>query len=158
MPVRLSSARLSRGFTLPELLIALAIIAVIGAIAFPAYSDYVERARVQQAIQDITVLNKLLRKYEDDHRSMPPSLTSIGAQDMRDPWGRPYYYQRLESPSDKGKARKNKNLVPINADFDLYSAGKDGDTMPPLTAKPSRDDVVMANDGAFIGLASVYVQ
>jgi general secretion pathway protein G len=28
--------------------------------------------------------------------------------------------------------------------------------MPPLTAKVSRDDIVRANDGAFVGLASEY--
>jgi len=46
--------------------------------------------------------------------------------------------------------------VPINTDFDLYSMGPDGRSAPPLTAKHSRDDIVRANDGAFIGLASDY--
>ena len=67
-----------------------------------------------------------------------------------------YQYLNLTDKASKGKARKNKNLVPINSQFDLYSKGKDGDTIPPLTAKPSRDDVVIANDGRFIGLASTY--
>jgi general secretion pathway protein G len=52
--------------------------------------------------------------------------------------------------------RKDKNLVPINSEYDLYSVGPDGDSVPPLTAQPSRDDIVMANDGKFIGLASDY--
>jgi general secretion pathway protein G len=64
----------------------------------------------------------------------------------------------FRTPSDTGKARKDKNLVPINSEFDLYSAGRDGDTLPPLVAKPSRDDVVRANDGRFVGLASTYAQ
>jgi general secretion pathway protein G len=55
-----------------------------------------------------------------------------------------------------GKSRKNKNLTPINSYFDLYSKGKDGLSTLPLTAKASRDDVILANDGAFIGLASNY--
>jgi general secretion pathway protein G len=46
--------------------------------------------------------------------------------------------------------------VPINTEFDLYSAGKDGDTRPPLNARPSRDDVVVARDGSFIGLAQEF--
>ena len=150
--------RHTRGLTLPELLIALAILAVLALIGLPAYSDYVERARVHQAISDITVLNILIRKYEEDHRSMPPGLGAVGAADKRDPWGRTYLYLRLDGPSSAGTARKNKNLVPINSAFDLYSTGKDGQTKPPLTAKPSRDDVVLANDGGFIGLASDYAQ
>jgi general secretion pathway protein G len=49
--------------------------------------------------------------------------------------------------------RKDRNLVPINSEFDLYSKGKDGDSRPPLPAKPSRDDVLIARDGAYVGLA-----
>jgi general secretion pathway protein G len=149
---------LCAGFTLAELLIGLAILAVLASIAMPAYSDYVERARVNRAISEITTLNVRIRKYEDDHRAIPPSLAAIGAADMLDPWGRPYVYLKLGTPSADGKARKNKNLVPINSEFDLYSAGKDGASLPPLTAKPSLDDVVLANDGGFVGLGATYVQ
>ena len=70
-----------------------------------------------------------------------------------DPWGRPYVYLNLQDPATKGLARKNKNLVPINSDYDLYSIGKDGESRAPLTAKVSRDDVIRANDGGFLGLA-----
>jgi general secretion pathway protein G len=52
------------------------------------------------------------------------------------------------------QARKDRFLVPINTDFDLYSMGKDGKSVPSLTAAASRDDVVRAANGAFIGLAS----
>jgi general secretion pathway protein G len=47
-------------------------------------------------------------------------------------------------------------VVPINSDYDLYSMGKDGESVPPLTARASRDDVIRANDGAYIGLASEF--
>lgn len=53
-----------------------------------------------------------------------------------------------------GNARKDRFLVPINSDYDLYSTGKDGQSLAPLTAKGSSDDVIRANDGGFIGLAS----
>ncbi len=53
-------------------------------------------------------------------------------------------------------ARKDRFLVPINTDFDLYSMGKDGESVPPLTAAKSRDDVVRAANGAFVGLASKF--
>jgi general secretion pathway protein G len=56
----------------------------------------------------------------------------------------------------KGQERKDKNLVPINSDFDLYSMGVDGKTTAPLTAKDSQDDVVRANNGGYYGLASNY--
>lgn len=152
------TARRGAGFTLLELLIGLAIVGVLTAIALPAYSSYVERVNVGRAITDIRTLNVRLRLYEEDNRAMPADLAAVGAANLLDPWGRPYVYLKLEGKSTTGKARKNKNLVPINSDFDLYSRGKNGASLPPLTAKPSLDDIVLANDGGFAGLASDYVQ
>lgn len=52
--------------------------------------------------------------------------------------------------------RKDRFLHPINSDYDLYSRGKDGESVEPLTAQKSHDDVIRANDGAFIGLAKFF--
>ena len=43
--------------------------------------------------------------------------------------------------------------MPINSDYDLYSVGPDGDSSPQLHNAVSRDDVIRARDGAFVGLA-----
>ena len=72
-----------------------------------------------------------------------------------DPWGNPFQYTNLGT-APPGAARKDKFLVPINSDFDLYSMGPDGESVAALTAKPSRDDIIRANDGGFVGLASEY--
>ena len=56
----------------------------------------------------------------------------------------------------RGQARKDHDLVPINTDFDLYSQGPDGRSAPPLTAAMSRDDIVRANNGRYIGEAEGY--
>ena len=42
------------GFTLIELMIAVAIIAILAAIAFPAYQDYVIRSQLTAGLEDIT--------------------------------------------------------------------------------------------------------
>jgi len=55
-----------------------------------------------------------------------------------------------------GQARKDHFLVPLNSDYDLYSVGKDGESRAPLSAPQSADDVIRANDGAYIGLAANY--
>jgi len=55
-----------------------------------------------------------------------------------------------------GQVRKDRNLVPINSYFDLYSKGKDGQSKPPLTVPVSQDDIIYASDGAYIGLAKDY--
>ena len=55
-----------------------------------------------------------------------------------------------------GMVRKDKNLVPINSDFDLYSMGPDGESVSPLTANSSRDDIVRGRNGDYIGNAAEY--
>jgi len=148
----------ARGLTLIEVLVVLAILGILGAIALPRYQDYRERVRVTQAINDVNVMSLVVKSYMADNREPPDSLVVVGTANKLDPWGNPYEYHRISGASKGviGKARKNKNLVPINSDFDLYSKGKDGMSAGPLTAGPSRDDVVRANDGKFVGLASDY--
>jgi len=150
------AGRRRHGLTLPEVLIALAIIAVLLVIAFPIHADYRERIRIAQAIIDIKDIDVRLQHYRLDNPAFPDDLAAINMAGKLDPWGRPYQYLNLGSIKGKGGARKDKNLVPINSDFDLYSLGKDGVSAAPLNAKPSRDDVVRANDGRFVGLAAEF--
>ena len=53
-------------------------------------------------------------------------------------------------------ARKDRFLVPINSDFDLYSVGPDGETHATLNNPVSRDDIIRAADGGFYGLAEKF--
>lgn len=141
-----------------EVLLAIAILGVLMVVAVPGYGRYLERTRVHQASLDIVAISAKIKAYELDNRDYPDTLAQVGEGGRLDPWGRPYSYRAFKTPSDKGHARKNRNLVPINSDFDLYSVGKDGRTTAPLVARDSQDDVVRANDGAFVGLASTYSQ
>jgi general secretion pathway protein G len=156
-PGCLRQAGAKSGFTLIEVLLALAILGVLAAIAWPNYSDYKERARIAQAKGDIREMEVLINRYYADHKAYPASLADIGKSTLLDPWKSPYQYLDVtDIKATKGKARKDKNLVPINSDFDLYSMGKDGISAAPLTAKASQDDVIRANDGRFLGLGSEY--
>jgi general secretion pathway protein G len=78
--------------------------------------------------------------------------------ELKDPWGNPYQYLSFETVkgNDKGKFRKDRNLVPINSDYDLYSMGPDGKSSGPLTAAASRDDIIRAGNGSFVGIAEDY--
>ena len=159
MIVSVSSAPATRrgsGFTLIEVVFVMAILTVLLAVALPAYSNYREEQRVSQATSELLMLNVMINNYYTDTKRLPNNLAAIGAAGRADPWGNPYVYLNLHDPSNKGQARKNKNLTPLNSDFDLYSMGKDGESSAPLTAQKSRDDVIRANDGRFLGLASDY--
>ncbi len=144
------------GFTLIEILIAVAIIGVLASIALPAYKDYVENAKVAKAVSDIATIAVKVEAYWQDERAYPSNLAAIGVIGITDPWEHQYQYLDLTAPSSTGQARKDKNLVPLNSDFDLYSKGKDGLSRGPLIATDSKDDILRANDGHFIGLASKY--
>lgn len=146
----------ARGFTIVELMLGVAIMAVLAGIAYPSYQNYQERVRITQAVVDIQGISAAVQAFQADNRDYPASLAEVGKAGMLDPWGNAYQYTNLWDAKGNGKARKNKNLVPINSDFDLYSMGKDGASQSPLTAKASRDDIVRANDGRFVGLASDY--
>jgi general secretion pathway protein G len=145
-----------RGITMLELTLAVAIVAILAAVAIPAYERYRERVRVYTAVNDIGAIASLVSQFALDNRKLPNSLADAGAGSMLDPWGHAYQYVNHEEPRTRGRWRRDKNIVPINSDFDVFSMGKDGASIPPLTAKSSRDDVVRANDGRFIGLASDY--
>jgi general secretion pathway protein G len=54
------------------------------------------------------------------------------------------------------KPRKDRFLVPINSDYDLYSMGPDGESKRNLNTPVSRDDVIRARDGAYIGVAELF--
>ena len=143
------------GVSLLELLIAIAVLGIITAIAYPAYKDYLLEAQIEIAKGDIANIDQLLFRYRLNHSSNPETLDEIPGIPL-DPWDNPYQYLNIETAKGKGKQRKDHNLVPINSDYDLYSMGPDGRSVSPLTASHSRDDIVRANDGAYIGPASEY--
>jgi len=146
----------SRGFTLLEAMLIVGIVAILAAIAIPSYESYVERTRVAKAVIDIANISSAVSRYETDNRAFPDSLADVGAGAMRDPWGQPYQYVNHDAKASRGLWRRDKNIVPINTDFDVFSTGKDHQSKPQLTFKTSRDDVVRANNGRFVGLASEY--
>jgi general secretion pathway protein G len=145
-----------RGFTIVELVIMVAILATLAAIGFGVYTKALLNSRNTRAIGDIKTMEGDIILFYTEHRRYPDSLAEVGYGDREDPWGNLYQYLNIETASGKGKMRKDRFLVPLNADFDLYSMGPDGMSTSPLTAKVSRDDILRANNGGYVGPASEY--
>ena len=145
-----------QGFTLVEVVLAMVIVAVLVSLGIVSYRAYLERVDIARAGSDIAVISASVTEFKSEWGRFPTGLGEIGKSTMLDPWQHAYQYVDHSDLTSRGSWRKDKNIVPINSDFDLYSMGKDGSSAAPLTAAPSRDDIIRANDGAFIGLAARY--
>jgi type IV pilus assembly protein PilE len=69
--------RRSRGFTLIEVMITLAIVAILAAIAIPSYSEYVKRARITEAVAALADMHVKMERYFQDNRSYNPPGPAI---------------------------------------------------------------------------------
>jgi general secretion pathway protein G len=121
-----------RGLTLVEMIVVLAIIALIAALIVPNVIGRPDQARVTVAQTDLKSISAALRIYRLDNGDYPSTQQGLAALASKpsgepvarnwheggyleavpvDPWGNPYTYR---SPGESG------------AGFDLSTFGKDG--------------------------------
>ncbi|MDJ0739799.1 MAG: prepilin-type N-terminal cleavage/methylation domain-containing protein [Gammaproteobacteria bacterium] len=165
--------RHSRGYTLIEIMLAVAILSILTAIAIQAYDGYIGEARIGTAIKDIRQAELILDDLASDANLQGldgntttvlglyldsgelllanPATTPAGTTPWLDPWDRIYRYQRSAAAAggvrtDGGGSISNDaaNSIAPQA-YDLFSLGADG------TAN-NGDDVVRGCNGAFVGL------
>jgi len=148
--------KVQHAFSIIELLIALAIISILAAVSIPFMANYIDKARSSGAVAGIGRISTSIDLYVSVNGFPPDSLAQVFMDKLEDPWGNPYQYLSFTNVKGKGKFRKDRNLVPINTDYDLYSMGPDGKSVGPLTAKASRDDIIRAGNGSFVGIAEDY--
>jgi type IV pilus assembly protein PilA len=70
--------KLSRGFTLIELMIVVAIIAILAAIAIPAYQNYLIRAQVTEGFSLATGAKSAVWDFTANTGRYPPNNASAG--------------------------------------------------------------------------------
>ena len=121
--------RRSRGFTLVELLVVLAILGLMAVIVGPQVMNYLGGAKHDAAAIQIERLSGILDLYRLDVGDYPEGGAGLEAlvtrpagaerwngpyvkraEQLIDPWGNPYVYRY---PGENGE-------------YDLYSLGKDG--------------------------------
>lgn len=146
-----------RGFSLIEILLVMGIIGIIAGISVPAYMDYHERGTIVASTGTIADISLIMYQFKEVNGRFPDTLAEAGVAPRPDPWGQMIVYLVIEGHQENaGDARTDGFLKPLNADFDLYSIGKDGLTEKNIGKEDSQDDVVRGVDGAFIGRASEY--
>ena len=147
--------RRQHGVTLLELMVVLVIGGLLMSIAVPSYRPIVGPMPVTQAITDITRLGAQIERWRTNTFDYPATLAAANLDGLVDPWGNAYRYLKI-STATIGNVRRDRNLRPINSDFDLYSVGRDGRTTTQLQGRNGLDDVVRANNGGYVGLAEDY--
>ena len=131
--------------------------ALLCGLAIPTYGVINDRLKTSRAKQDLLTIAAQVQRYRTAHDfRLPDSLDDLTGIPRTDPWGGPYQYLNFSSPDPgvAGLMRKDRNLHPINSEFDIYSRGPDGLSSPAVTAAYSQDDVIWARDGSFVDKGS----
>ena len=156
--IKINDARRLRGYSLVEMAVVFIIFGLLFGMIRPVYLHYVDVAKSEDVIEKMKDIEMGIDQFFEENGHFPDTLDEVFSPPPLDPWGNPYQYLRIDggSTQGQGKKRKDKNLVPINSDYDLYSSGPDGQSVAPLTANASQDDIVRGRNGDFIGYASDY--
>lgn len=67
-----------KGFTLIELMIVIGVVAILAAIAYPSYQDYLRRARRVEGQGTMMNIQSLEEKYRVNHPIYLGTLSSLG--------------------------------------------------------------------------------
>jgi type IV pilus assembly protein PilE len=77
--VGLAARRRTRGFTLIEVLITVAIVAILAAVALPSYTDYITRSKIVEATSSLSDMRVRMEQYFLDSRAYPASCVAPAA-------------------------------------------------------------------------------
>lgn len=75
----LPQRRAVRGFTLIELMIAVAVVAILASVALPSYTEYVRRSRIIEATNELSTLRVRMEQYFQDNRNYGDDGCGIAA-------------------------------------------------------------------------------
>jgi general secretion pathway protein G len=152
-------AKKGKGFTLVELLVVVAILAILAAALLPKFLGYTDKAREAQIMADLSTMKSVVEIYaadegagkypavDDTENGIGKVLTDAGinwakADGVKDPYGHPYAYATVEEDGYN------------NQYYIIASPGKDG-----VFGGASDDDIYVTDNsgqptkGNLLGIA-----
>src|SRR5258705_10907374 len=105
----MSRMRTTRGFSLVEIAIVLAIAGVLIAIIVPRMQSYIDRNRVAQAIVEIGEMSTKIRQDEVSKAMLPDTLDDVGYGGRVGPWKQPLEDLHLGPPPPGLEAAHDKS-------------------------------------------------
>lgn len=67
-----------RGFTLIELMIAVAVVGLLAALSYPSYTQYIRRGKIADALGELSTLRVRLEQYYQDNRNYGSTASTCG--------------------------------------------------------------------------------
>lgn len=145
------------GLTLVEIAIVILIAALVIGTVTPVYLHIIEKKRIDLAVSEITRFQRDIDRFGRRNARFPADLTEAFGTPPVDPWGTPYRYTNIRNNTGATiNPRTDANLKTLNADYDLYSDGPDKTSLSPIGANESRDDIIRAKNGNYVGTAAEY--
>ncbi len=164
--------KLQKGYSLAELMIVIAILGIFLSFAIATFmnaevdcNDPTVRPGIFARVYESAARTKLMKidikikTFSLNHSRYPDTIDElvghgglgITADDLIVD-GQKMIFTPVNT-TNMGKVRKYKDIHPVNLNYDLYTLGRDGKTATPFTSQPGCDDIVVANDGKYIGYA-----
>lgn len=73
-----------KGFTLVELMITVAVVGILSAIAYPAFTSAIQRSRRSDAMAALTAISQAQERYRSNHNSYATEIGSDGLKMQND--------------------------------------------------------------------------